>query len=300
MPSCVNLICKIYNNALLVKSVRSFRHLFLIASVYIFCPPLFADQNPPQLLLAEQYKSGINISQFLVSEKLDGVRAVWDGKVLQTRAGNVIEAPAWFTKDLPATPMDGELWLGRGQFDALSGAVRKAVAVDAEWKNIVYMVFELPNTKGTFTMRAKSIVEIVKKAHLPHLKAAAQFKVKDEAALNVLLQQVVKNGGEGLMLHRADAEYETGRSSALLKLKPLFDAEATVVAHTAGRGKYKGKLGALVVQTSDGVRFKLGTGLTDAQRENPPKIGSLVTYTYRDKTKSGKPKFARFLRERKE
>jgi DNA ligase 1 len=111
---------------------------------------------------------------------------------------------------------------------------------------------------------------------------------------------VVANGGEGLMLHRADALYVTGRSDALLKLKPLFDAEATVVAHTPGRGKYKGKLGALIVETPEGLRFKLGTGFSDAQRENPPKIGSLVTYTYRDKTPKGKPKFASFLRERHE
>ena len=111
---------------------------------------------------------------------------------------------------------------------------------------------------------------------------------------------MVKNGGEGLMLHRADSEYITGRNAALIKLKPLFDAEATVVAHTAGKGKYQGKLGALVVETPEGVRFKLGTGFSDAQRENPPKIGSLVTYTYKDKTKNGKPKFASFLRERNE
>ena len=114
------------------------------------------------------------------------------------------------------------------------------------------------------------------------------------------MKQMVAKGGEGLMLHKADAEYITGRNAALIKLKPLFDAEATVVAHTPGRGKYKGKLGALVVETSEGIRFKLGTGLKDAQRENPPKIGSLVTYTYKDKTKNGKPKFASFLRVRNE
>lgn len=277
-----------------------FRSLLIIAlTLTPFVQPL-AKQNESNILLAQVYQRGVDVSQFLVSEKYDGVRAVWDGKVLHTRAGHVIAAPVWFTKKFPATAMDGELWLAHGQFDALSGAVRKEVAIDQEWRGISYMIFELPNATGAFEVRAKRIVEIVNQANVPHLKAVTQFRVKDENALNLRLRQVVAQGGEGLMLHRADALYETGRSASLLKLKLQYDAEATVVAHTEGRGKYTGKLGALVVRTPEGVEFKLGTGFTDAQRENPPKIGSLVTYTYRDVTKKGKPKFASFLRVRNE
>lgn len=208
--------------------------------------------------------------------------------------------PGVVYQGFPATPLDGELWLARGKFEALSGAVRKNVPIDEEWRGISYLVFELPNASGIFQVRAQRIVEIVKQANIPHLKAVTQFRVKDEAALKARLKQVVALGGEGLMLHRADAQYVTGRSDALLKLKLQNDAEATVVAHTPGRGKYTGKLGALVVETPEGIRFKLGTGLSDAQRENPPKIGSVVTYTYRDKTASGKPRFASFLRVRHE
>lgn len=259
-----------------------------------------AKQNDADILLANIYQRGIDVQQYLVSEKYDGVRAVWDGKQFISRHGNLIIAPVWFTKNFPETPMDGELWLGHGQFDALSGAVRKDVPVDEEWRDISYMVFELPNAPGTFEARARHIVEIVKEANVPHLKAVAQFRVKDEDELNKKLKKIVTLGGEGLMLHRADAPYVTGRSDVLLKLKLIYDAEAKVVAHTPGRGKYKGKLGALVVETPEGIRFKLGTGFTDAQREHPPKIGNLVTYTYRDKTKTGKPKFASFLRVRDE
>jgi DNA ligase 1 len=274
---------------------------FLLVTCLVFSSaPFTAFAQSPAFLLAQQYKSGIDVTQYLISEKYDGVRAMWDGKQLYTRQGNTINAPAWFTKDLPKTPLDGELWLARHQFDALSGAVRKDVPIDAEWQHITYNIFELPNASGDFQSRAKRIVEIVKKANLKHLKAVEQFRLKDENALNLRLAQVVKNGGEGLMLHRADAMYETGRSAALIKLKPLYDADATVVAHTAGKGKYTGKLGALVVETPEGIRFKLGTGLSDNERENPPKIGSLVTYTYKGKTKNGKPKFARFLRVRDE
>ena len=274
----------------------------LLLLIALICAPFttLAKQNTPNVLLAQEYKAGIDVTQYLISEKFDGVRAIWDGSAFHTRQGNVIHAPEWFIKNLPKTPLDGELWLARGQFDALSGAVRKDVPIDAEWQRITYNVFELPNAEGTFEARAKRIVELVKKANLSHLKAVAQFRVKDEAELNLRLKKMVKNGGEGLMLHRADAAYVTGRNAALIKLKPLFDGEATVIAYTEGKGKYTGKLGALVVETPEGIRFKLGTGFSDAQRENPPKIGSLVTYTYKDKTKNGKPKFASFLRLRNE
>mgnify|MGYP003550974936 FL=1 len=282
------------------------RRYFLVLSA-MFClvfSNLYAAENIPDVLLAQVYESGLDVTQYLVSEKYDGVRAVWDGKTFTSRQGNEIHAPNWFTKGLPNTPLDGELWLAHGQFDALSGAVRKIVPIDEEWRGISYMVFELPNANGTFEVRAKRIEEIVKQAQKNnkalHLKAVVQFRVKDEVQLKKRLKQVAAEGGEGLMLHRADAPYVTGRSDVLLKLKLLLDAEAKVVGYTKGRGKYKGKLGALVLETSEGVRIKSGTGSSDAQRENPPKIGSLVTYTYRDKTKTGKPKFASFLRERKD
>lgn len=279
------------------------RRIFLAASASaLFLPSwlIAKEGEKSDILLAQIYQRGIDVTQFLVSEKYDGVRAIWDGKTLHTRAGNVIQAPAWFTKDLPKTLLDGELWMARGKFDALSGAVRKDVPIDTEWHEISYMIFELPNAPGTFEARAKRIAEIAEKANIPHLKAVTQYRVKNDAELQKKLKQIVALGGEGLMLHRADAPYITGRSDVLLKLKLLLDAEAKVIAHQPGRGKYKGKMGALLVETPEGVRFKLGTGFSDAQRENPPAIGSTVTYTYRDITKTGKPKFASFLRVRNE
>jgi DNA ligase 1 len=106
----------------------------------------------------------------------------------------------------------------------------------------------------------------------------------------------VQSGGEGLMLHLSSAPLATGRNDVLLKLKPLSDAEATVVGYIAGKGKYAGLTGALVVKADNGLRFNLGTGLSDAQRKTPPAIGTKVTYTYRDVTPRGKPRFASFLR----
>jgi len=255
---------------------------------------------PPELLLANVYRDDIDPAAYLVSEKLDGVRAVWDGETLRFRSGNRVNAPAWFTDALPKTPMDGELWLGRGQFERLSGIVRREQPVDAEWREVRYMIFELPGAPGTFAERAGRMRAIVAAAALPWLAEVPQATLASREELRQRLAQTVKAGGEGLMLHRADAPGETGRSDTLLKLKPWLDAEAVVIAHLPGKGKYAGQLGALRVRLADGREFRLGTGFSDAQRQNPPPIGSVVTYRYRELTGKGLPRFASFLRMRQE
>ena len=247
-------------------------------------------------LLAKTAAPGIDPTGYLVSEKLDGVRALWDGTTLRFRSGRAVAAPAWFTAKLPRTPLDGELWLGRGQFDKLSGMVRKAQPDDAQWQQIQYMVFELPSGAGKFEDRAIELIGIVSRAAWPQLHAVEQFKLANPAALKAKFKDITALGGEGLMLHLASAPVTNGRSDVLLKLKSQQDAEATVLAHVPGKGKYAGQLGALEVQTAEGQRFKLGTGLSDEQRKNPPAIGSTVTYTYRDVTPNGIPRFAAFYR----
>jgi DNA ligase-1 len=252
----------------------------------------------PRALLAGVANINIDPAPYLISEKYDGVRALWDGKALRSRAGNVIAAPAWFIAKLPSRPLDGELWMARGQFEKLSGAVRKTTPQDDEWRQIKYMVFELPDAPGAFAERYEQIKQIVARANFPQLVAVEQFRLPDNAALRRKLEEIVRAGGEGLMLHRADAPYVTGRNDALLKLKPLEDAEATVIGYVPGKGKYAGKMGALQVETADGKRFNIGTGFTDAARANPPAIGTVITFTYRGLTKNGLPRFASYLRIR--
>jgi DNA ligase-1 len=251
-----------------------------------------------EALLANIANADIDPTPYLVSEKYDGVRALWDGQTLRSRAGNIIAAPAWFIAKLPKQPLDGELWIARGQFEMLSGFVRKTTPQDDEWRQIKYMIFELPDAPGTFAERYETIKRIVAQANFPPLVAVEQFRLRDNAALKRKLAEIVRAGGEGLMLHRAGAPYITGRNDALLKLKPLNDAEATVIGYVPGKGKYEGKMGALKVETPDGKRFQIGTGFTDAVRANPPVIGAQVTYTYRGFTKNGLPRFASFLRVR--
>lgn len=268
------------------------------ASVAEPVPAQAAPSPAPALMHARHWHVGDDPRSYWVSEKLDGVRAYWDGQTLRFRSGVTIAAPAWFVAALPATPLDGELWLGRGRFDELSGTVRRKEPVDADWRKVHYMVFDLPGAQGTFTERTQRLSELLAQAQTPWLQAVAQQRVRNAAALHTLLRQTLKLGGEGLVLHRARALWAPGRSDALLKLKLHADDEARVVAHLPGKGRNQGRLGALLLEMPDGKRFALGTGFTDAQRADPPAVGALVTYRYRDLSPKGLPRAAVFVRER--
>ena len=254
--------------------------------------------NIENVMLAKPWQATLNPADFLVSEKLDGVRAVWNGSVLRFRSGRIISAPPWFLAGLPATALDGELWLGRQSFDRLSGIVRRELPLEDEWRTVRYMVFDLPREPGPFVQRAARIRNLMAASPQLWLKAVEQTEVTDAASLQTRLNAVVAAGGEGLVLHRADALWASGRSDALRKLKAAPDEEGTVLAQIPGKGKFQGRMGALLLQTPDDQRFALGTGFSDALRANPPPIGAMVTYRYRDRTASGLPKFASFLRVR--
>jgi DNA ligase 1 len=271
--------------------------IFLLLALLCFALPIAATPED-QFLLAQVMPKGIDPSAYLVSEKYDGVRAIWNGKVFQLRSGAVVAAPSWYTSKLPKVTLDGELWIARGQFDRLSGIVRQINPVDADWKDINYMVFELPNAPGSFAERVQAIQSIVDKTAFARLQAVPQSTLSSPQELLQRMKTTVRAGGEGLMLHLANAPYQTGRSDVLLKLKPLDDAEATVLRHLPGKGRLEGMMGALEVQLADGKVFRIGTGFTDAIRKNPPPIGSSVTFTYRGFTKRGLPRFAVFMRER--
>ena len=257
-----------------------------------------ADQAPA-LLLAQPWQPGTDLADWWVSEKYDGVRGFWDGSALRTRGGERIAAPPWFTAGWPATPLDGELWAGRGGFEQAQSAVARQSPDDAAWRRLRYMVFDLPAHPGTFDERLPVLRATVAAIDQPWVIAVPQQRVASAARLQALLREVVGGGGEGLMLHRGSSHYRAGRGDELRKLKPHDDAEARVIAHLPGRGRHAGRLGALWVQTPEGRRFALGSGFTDAQRADPPPVGSWVTYRHRGvHPGSGLPRFASFLRVR--
>ncbi|MFB2732845.1 DNA ligase [Shewanella mangrovisoli] len=260
-----------------------------------------SDANPqaPNIQLATEFskEKSAHIKDFLVSEKLDGVRGYWDGKRLMTRQGNPILAPRWFTVDFPTTPMDGELWLGRGRFEAISGLIRQTSANESEWQNVRFMVFDLPKSQGSFEARYQQMQTLIAGKSV-YLQVIEQVRVESIEALHQKLDTLVAQGGEGLILHRRTALYVPGRNPNVMKLKPYLDAEARVIGHIAGKGQFAGQLGALRVQTADGRVFSIGTGFSLAERQHPPAIGTLITYKYLGLTVNGLPRFASFLRVR--
>lgn len=259
-----------------------------------------SNAQQPDLLIAKVYHSDIEINDYWVSEKLDGVRAYWNGKILTSRQGHAFNAPQWFTQALPDIAIDGELWIDRNQFDKVSGLVRRQDANPINWHTIKYMIFDLPNSLKTFEHRVKQMKELVQQANVNHFKAIKQFRVSSHQQLHSELDRVVSLGGEGLMLHKGSSYYARGRSNDLLKLKKYFDAEATVMKHIAGKGKYKNMLGSMLVKTAEGIQFKIGTGFSDEERRAPPSVGALITYKYFGLTNKGKPRFASFMRIRKD
>ena len=254
--------------------------------------------DAPALLLANVYRPGMPLADYWVSEKYDGVRGYWDGHTLRTRGGETVAAPPWFTAGWPTTPMDGELWAGRGRFAHAQSTTRQQQPDDAAWRQMRFMVFDLPAHGGVFDERLGALKTLVASIEQDWVQAVPQQRVATDAALQALLQRTVRAGGEGLMLHRGASLYRSGRSDDLIKLKTHDDAEALVVGHLPGKGKHAGRLGALLVEMPTGQRFKLGAGLTDADRADPPPIGSWVTYRFRGTHDGGLPRFASFVRVR--
>lgn len=242
----------------------------------------------------------MRLADYWVSEKYDGVRGFWDGHTLRTRGGETVAAPAWFTAGWPETPMDGELWAGRGRFSHAQSTVRQQQPDDAAWREMRFMVFDLPAHGGTFDQRLPALNQLVESLDQPWVQAVPQQRVASDAALQKLLLRTVRAGGEGLMLHRGASMYRAGRSDDLIKVKTHEDTEAKVVAHLPGQGRHAGRLGALVVEMPSGQRFRLGAGLTDVERDHPPPVGSWVTYRFRGTHDSGVPRFASFVRVRED
>jgi DNA ligase 1 len=276
------------------------RRGFLAALAGAFLCPLARAAEPaaPALMLAGKYHPGLDLSAYWVSEKYDGVRGYWDGRQLWSRGGEALHPPDWFIEGWPSTPMDGELWAGRGRFEHASGTVRQRQPDETAWREMRFMVFDLPAHPGVFDERLQAYQDLVRRLNRPWVVAVPQHKVESHDALQRQLKAVVRAGAEGLMLHRGDSLYRAVRGEDLVKLKPFDDAEARVLAHLPGQGKHAGRLGALQVETPEGLRFRLGSGFSDALREHPPAVGSWVTYRYRGHHDSGLPRFATFLRER--
>ncbi len=248
----------------------------------------------PPLLLAQTWDNAADLTDWWMSEKLDGVRAYWDGKQFLSRLGNQYHAPDWFVDGLPAVPLDGELWLDRRKFQQTVSIVRRQDKSD-HWKSIRFVVFDAPQADLDFESRLEFLAESIRSDKQPFAVLHEHTRCKGDSHLREELARIEALGGEGLMLRQPGSAYEIGRSSTLLKVKTFRDAEAVVIDHQAGKGRHKGRLGALIVRMDDGTEFAVGTGFSDAQRGSPPPVGSVITFRYQELSDAGVPRFPSFV-----
>jgi len=274
--------------------------LIIFICTFIIFPSFLFAQQKPALQKGIVYHSVNNINEYWVSEKLDGIRGYWNGNQLLTRQGHIIHAPQWFTHNWPNIAIDGELWIARNQFEQVSSIVRQQKPVNENWQKIHFMMFDLPTSLDNFSLRIQRMKLLKEQAKSPYLLMIKQKKIGNENDLFDYLDEVIAQKGEGLMLHHQDALYRVGRVNHLMKLKKYQDAEAIVIEHIQGKGKFTHMLGALKVKTANGIIFKIGSGFSNALRKNPPAIGTKITYKFYGKTQNGVPRFASFMRIRRD
>jgi len=248
-------------------------------------------------LLANKWSDDKDPTGWWISEKLDGIRAIWDGKNLVSRLGNIFPAPKWFTEQLPQNEgliLDGELFTKRGNFQETVSIVRNS-GLNHEWKKITYMVFDIPSMKDTFENRYQYLDRFIDTVPSTHIKLLKHTKCTGNVHLQTTLNSITSLDGEGVMLRQPKSDYVQGRSNTLLKVKNFFDAEAVVINHADGKGRHKGRMGALICKMESGTQFRVGTGFSDAVRNNPPKIGSIITYRFQELTKDKVPRFPSYV-----
>lgn len=270
----------------------------LVIPIFLFVSNAAAIEKP-NIMQAGVFDPSIDVTEYWISEKLDGVRARWDGKQLISKNGNLFHAPDWFIDDFPDITLDGELWLARGQYQQTVSIVSRK-APHSGWKKVKLMVFDLPNSPKPFSERVAAMQHMALQQHTPYLNFIKQFRVASSDELKQRLDQIVDEGGEGLMLHHLDSLYQHGRSNRLFKLKPYDDAEAVVIGYRPGKGQFTGKMGSLKVRAENGKEFYIGTGFSQREREDPPPLGSRISFRHQGYTDKGTPRFAVFIRIRDE
>lgn len=251
-----------------------------------------AASNP---MLASKFDGSQDIKGWIMSEKLDGLRCVWDGKEMRTRNGHLFYPPEFFVKNFPDMILDGELFAGRGEFQKAVSIVRKHKSHDG-WEDVKYLVFDGPAIPGNFAKRLKVLKDALEGIDSKYIELHKHEVCKDEEHLQKEMKRVIALKGEGMMIRDPKSKYEHRRTKTMLKVKEFHDDEATVIGSNKGTGRLEKLMGAIIVKNKAGKVFKIGSGFTDKERVNPPKKGTVVTYRYFELTKDGIPRFPTFMR----
>ena len=271
-----------------------------------------AGQGKLELLRLSEFKDQ-NVSGWLASEKLDGVRAYWDGENLLSRQGKKLNAPLSFTKNFPKFALDGELYAKELKFEEIQASVMDKLPDEKAWSRLKFHIFDVPEASGGLLARLEVLAKFLKNEPNDNLIIIKQIKMRDNAQFLKFAEEIIAKGGEGAVVREPNAPYERKRSKNALKFKKFKDSECEVIAVNKGSGKYANFAGSLTCKAlggkndkekagepKEGTIFKIGSGLSDKNRQEPPKIGSIITYKFQNLTTNGKPRFPIFLRIRED
>lgn len=270
------------------------KSLFLV----FFCA-IFVDAA----MLLKNY-DGRDLSGWVMSEKYDGVRAIWDGKKLKTRQNKDFCAPKSFLAKLPPFSIDGELWVGRGSFEKVASITARC---DEDWSELKYLIFDVPETKGDLLARLTVFKDFLAKNPNSQVKIIEQIGIKNTKDAFDYLDKIIANGGEGVVVRDPNVPYKSGRQNSIMKIKKFYDAECEV-ASIKPRKDDNSLVGSVLCKDLSGKNsFKIGSGfgglkicekaITSAL-EDCLKTGDIITYKYQNLTKNKKPRFGVFLRKR--
>ena len=233
---------------------------------------------------------------FVYSEKLDGVRAFWDGKNLYSKGGKLLTPPSFFTQNFPPFAIEGELWSKRGDFENIV-SILKSTKKKEKWRELKFYIFEVPNQQGGILKRLEVLEAYLASQPAPFISIIPQLPLNTLQALQDALGAITQAGGEGVVVREKDAPYYTGRNKKAMKLKLYEDRECKITSYVQGKGKFENLVGSIICLDGD-VEFKIGSGMSEDFRKNPPKVGTIITYKYFGLNKNKLPKFPVFLRIR--
>lgn len=243
-----------------------------------------------------------NIESYAISEKFDGVRGIWDGKEMFSKNGKKLAIPPCFAEKLAILELkdgefvEGELWADYGKFAEVSSLARRKNPTCAEFESVKYLIFNAQlNESSDFLANLSKIQSILESHKMPQIRTITQHKFSSSKELQDFFDAVVAKGGEGVILRDSHTAF---------KLKAQHDAECKIIDYTRGKGRLSGKVGAIVCESladknagiKNGIIFRIGSGLSDEMRTNPPKIGTIITYKFSGVSKNSVPLHTRFWR----
>lgn len=250
------------------------------------------------------FKNLGEIDSFMVSEKFDGIRGIWDGENMFSKRGNILPIPHCFSQNLVHLGLkngefvEGELWIDYGAFEAISGLLNRKNIACEDFRSVKFLIFNAQlGNKSDFSQNLAEIklrLDSAKGKDLAQIQVIPQHKFRKIADLKDFFNAVVAKGGEGVIVRDSTTAY---------KLKAQNDAECKIIDFSRGKGRLSGKVGAIICESledkNSGIKggkiFRIGSGLSDEMRTNPPKIGTIITYKFSGISKNGIPKHTRFL-----